>query len=285
MVPQNQTPSPHQLRQQPEQNHLFMASRKKIKRILNCVPSRNQEKDWRFEHAVAALQSKRASSIPNAKDLREDWWRIGDQGSTGSCVGWASADSLLRWHFVKARKIGLATTLSVRFQWMASKEVDEFVSTATTFLEDAGTSIKAALDIARKFGAVEESVLPFNGKLSKLDERVFYSKAARLKIGSYYNLMGGNKLSNFRNWIAKQGPIAAALNCDSAWYNIGRSGQLETYGKASPEDGHAISIVGYTKDHFIIRNSWGKSWGDKGFAYASNEYVQAAISEAYGIMV
>ncbi|MFM8911659.1 MAG: hypothetical protein ACKOE6_01920, partial [Flammeovirgaceae bacterium] len=168
-----------------------MASKKKIKRILNCVPSRNQEKDWRFEHALAAQKGKLARAMPTAKDLREPWWKIGDQGNTGSCVGWASADSLLRWHFVKARKIDAATSLSVRFQWMASKEIDEFVSTATTFLDDAGTSIKSALDIARKFGAVEESVLPFNGTLSKLDERVFYSKAARLKIASYYNLMGG----------------------------------------------------------------------------------------------
>ena len=262
-----------------------MATRKKVKRILNCVPSHHQEKDWRFEHALAAHKGKLARAIPNAKDLREPWWKIGDQGSTGSCVGWASADAVLRWHFVKAKKIDPATSLSVRFQWMASKEIDEFVSTATTFLEDAGTSIKAALDIARKFGAVEDSVLPFNGSLSKLDERVFYARAARLKIASYYNLMGSNKLHNFRQWIATQGPIIATLNCDRSWYDIARNGKLEQYGKASPEDGYAISIVGYTKDYFIVRNSWGTQWGDKGFAYASNAYVQAAINEAYGILV
>jgi hypothetical protein len=34
--------------------------------------------------------------IPESKDLRESWWIIGDQGTTGSCVGWASADSTVR---------------------------------------------------------------------------------------------------------------------------------------------------------------------------------------------
>lgn len=32
---------------------------------------------------------------------------------------------------------------------------------------------------------------------------------------------------------------------------------------------HAILIVGYTSTHWIIKNSWGPSWGDKGFAYVS----------------
>ena len=31
--------------------------------------------------------------------------------------------------------------------------------------------------------------------------------------------------------------------------------------------GHAISLIGWTKDSFIIRNSWGKDWGDKGLTY------------------
>ena len=44
---------------------------------------------------------------------------------------------------------------------MAAKETDEFTSLPTTFIENAGTSLKSALDVARKFGAVSENVLPF----------------------------------------------------------------------------------------------------------------------------
>ena len=33
--------------------------------------------------------------------------------------------------------------------------------------------------------------------------------------------------------------------------------------------GHAMTVVGYddTKEHFIIRNSWGSNWGDEGYCY------------------
>ena len=47
------------------------------------------------------LRQGRALYYPQV-DLRAEWWPIGDQGSTGSCVGWAVADSVLRWHFVQA---------------------------------------------------------------------------------------------------------------------------------------------------------------------------------------
>ena len=31
--------------------------------------------------------------------------------------------------------------------------------------------------------------------------------------------------------------------------------------------GHAVTIVGYTKTAFIIRNSWSEQWGDNGYTY------------------
>src|SRR3712207_8143827 len=45
--------------------------------------------------AVGLLDAAPAAA-PKSKDLRQAWWKVGDQGSTGSCVGWATADSLLR---------------------------------------------------------------------------------------------------------------------------------------------------------------------------------------------
>jgi len=130
---------------------------------LNCLPSRDTENDWQFRHAEeAGLLAAAPAAIPSSKDLRDDlWWTIGDQGSTGSCVGWASADSVLRWHLVTAGRLAQDEPLSPRFQWMAAKETDQFVAQPTTFIETAGTSLKAALDVARKFGAVRDSVLPF----------------------------------------------------------------------------------------------------------------------------
>ncbi|MEM8590451.1 MAG: C1 family peptidase [Pseudomonadota bacterium] len=251
-------------------------------RILNCLPSREPENDWLVDSALAAgLLADR--TIPDAKDLRADWWAIGDQGSTGSCVGWAAGDSVIRWHFVKAGRLSEDQLLSVRYLWMASKETDVFTSRPTTFIEADGTSLKAALDIARNLGVVLDSVLPFGtGELYRGDSRAFYAIAAQNRIASYFNL--GRNLYEWRRWIAENGPILTRLNVDSSWMRASDSGgRLRSYDSGTARGGHAVALVGYTGDEFIVRNSWGTIWGDEGFAYASDDYASAAFTESYGV--
>src|SRR5512146_1953901 len=91
-------------------------------RVLNCIPSRDIERDWRFEHAKRGgiLAAARPAELPKEVDLREGWWPVADQGSTGSCVGWASGDSVIRWHMTKAGLIDQDDRISVRYLWMAS---------------------------------------------------------------------------------------------------------------------------------------------------------------------
>jgi hypothetical protein len=38
------------------------------------------------------------------------------------------------------------------------------------------------------------------------------------------------------------------------------------------DGGHAVAIVGYGKEGFLIKNSWGPDWGDKGYAWISYDY-------------
>jgi len=256
-----------------------------VVRILNCEPSPETEKDWMPEHALAA-GILRAAPVPTSKDLRENWWKIGDQGETGACVGWASADSVLRWHFVNAGRLKKNELLSPRFIWMAAKETDEFTTQPTTFIESDGTSLKSALDIARKFGAVKDDILPFgSGRLFGGEVKTFYALAAQLKIASYVNL--GRDLMTWRRWIAQNGPILTRLNCDNTWMGAkATGGVLATYDAMSANGGHAVALVGYDQQSFIVRNSWGTTlWGDKGFGYASNVYAAAAFTEAYGVNI
>ena len=260
-----------------------MARPRRIKRILNCLPSPDPENDWLVEHAKDAGILAAAPPIPASKDLRAAWWKIGDQGQTGSCVGWATADSVLRWHFVAARRIAENELLAPRFQWMAAKETDEFTARPTTFIEADGTSLKAALDVARKYGAVRDKVLPFaSGKLYGGDEKAFYALAAQLRISAYFNL--GTRLSDWKAWLATKGPILTRLGVDATWDDASATkGKLDAYRPKTVRGGHAVALVGYTPDAFIVRNSWGTTWGDKGFGYASAAYAQAAFTESYGV--
>lgn len=40
---------------------------------------------------------------------------------------------------------------------------------------------------------------------------------------------------------------------------------------------HAIAIVGYNEKGFIIRNSWGTSYGEDGYAFLPNEHINLFI--------
>jgi hypothetical protein len=253
------------------------------KRILNVRPSEKTEQDYTFEHAARTDAVAAAATVPPSKDLRAAWWKINDQGSTGSCVGWGTADGLLRWHFVQAGRIKNNELLAPRFIWMASKETDAFTSQPTSFIESEGTSLKAALDVARKFGEVRDALLPFGtGALYTGDTQTFYATASQLKIQSYFNL----KVADWKSWLATKGPILTRLGVDKAWDDATKTnGNLDAYKPNTVRGGHAVAIVGYKTDRFIVRNSWGTSWGDKGFGYASQAYAQDAFTEAYGVAV
>ncbi len=258
-------------------------------RICNVMPSVGTDTDWTFESALAASAiAAPAAALPASVDLRANWWPVGDQGATGSCVGWASTDGVARYHFVKAGRLGKKEKLSPRFTWMGSKETDEFTNRPQTMIEEAGTSLKAAMDILRKYGAVPDALLPF--KLNQLlyagSEQTFYATAAQRRFASYFNLR--KDFGKWRQWLATQGPLLVALSVDETWDNATNThGKLDTFKANSVRGGHAVACVGYTADRrFILRNSWGSGWGDGGFAYASEAYISAGFfDESYGATI
>jgi Papain family cysteine protease len=254
-------------------------------RLCNLVPSKDTTKDWTFQDALAAGTFGAPAALPNTVDLRKPWWAINDQKDTGSCVGWASADGVLRHHLVQANRIQNNELLSPRFVWMASKETDEFSGKPETFIEEAGTSLKGAMDVLRKYGCVMNDLLPFDlvTRMYIGSENVFYANASTRKIANYFNL--AKNTNQWKAWLASNGPILVGLNVDDTWgAATDTRGLLDTFKPATVRGGHAVCLVGYKDNRFIIRNSWGTGWGDQGFGYASMDYIDKAFfGESYGI--
>jgi C1A family cysteine protease len=244
--------------------------RPETNRICNLVPSRNTEKDWQFHHALAAGALSAPAALPASVDPRAAWWDIGNQENTGSCVGWASTDSVARYTFVKAGRLAQNVKLSPRFTWMSSKETDQFTTRPETMIE----------------GAAPETLLPFHiaTVMYTADEDTFFATAATRKIASYFNLQ--RNLPNWRAWLAAHGPVLVGLNVDHTWDNAtATGGNMDTFQPNTVRGGHAVALVGYRADgRFIVRNSWGTSWGDHGFGYPSEAYINGAFyTESYGV--
>ena len=254
--------------------------------ICNVVPSKGTENDWQLADSIAAGSIGAPAALPPSVDMRAAWWKINSQENTGSCVGWATADGVVRWHMTKAGKISQTTLLSPRHIWMASKETDTITTRPESFIEGAGTTLKAAVDVARKHGVALMDDLPFHiqTKMYTGNENAFYASCAQRKISAYFNLH--RNLSSWKTWLAGTGPILAAFNVDSSWDNAAsNNGNIDTFHPDTVRGGHAICIVGYRADgRFIVRNSWGTTWGVNGFGYLHPDYIAAAFyDESYGV--
>jgi hypothetical protein len=243
--------------------------------------SRETENDYGPEKAGLG-----EAPLPDTVDLRQGWHTVSDQGHTASCVGWTVADSVLRWHLVKAGRLPTDQPLSARHVWMAAKETDQREEYPSTFLEQDGTSLKAGLDVVRKFGAVLEAELPWNGLASGSPED-YYRSAKSRRIMAYFNLGDDSvpdrtaHFEEWRKWLARSGPVAVLMKLDRHV----QSAQLDTFDPDSVTGSHAAALFGYGPDHFLLRSSWGPTWGDGGYAKMSLDYTAQAVIESYGVMV
>lgn len=130
-----------------------------------------------------------------------------------------------------------------------------------------------------------DDALPLDGGLSELSQAAFYTQAAGLRIASFHNL--GIDPDQWRQWLASNGgPILTRIDVDATWDRAtDTGGHLKGFQPDTKRGGHAVCVVGYTPDYFIVRNSWGDAWGDKGFAYAWSDYFKAAFTEGYGAVL
>jgi len=86
------------------------------------------------------------------------------------------------------------------------------------------------------------------------------------KITKYTDVQKGT--DNLAEAVANVGPISVAVNANTFW-QLYSSGVLDPLACPGSKLDHGVAAVGYGtdsgKDYWIIKNSWGKTWGEKGY--------------------
>ena len=109
-------------------------------------------------------------------------------------------------------------------------------------------------------GVVSESSYPYMNKAGSCVRSQKGSPVAYVK--DFKRLDGED---TFPEAMATYGPMGVSLLVDGdGWYKYSSG----VYSGPCGDGGHAVNIVGYGTDngqaYWIIKNSWGPGWGDKG---------------------
>jgi hypothetical protein len=79
-----------------------------------------------------------------------------------------------------------------------------------------------------------------------------------------------------------------SINVGSTWMSL-RGDTIADWTPAQIEGGHAVLLSGYRHKNgqrqFLVHNSWGKDWGDGGYAWISETALRQYIKQAYKVVV
>jgi C1A family cysteine protease len=138
-----------------------------------------------------------------------------------------------------------------------------------------GGEMYGAIQYATDFGMESEASYPYHA----VDQNCRYNKNdVIMKANGYKNVATNNALA-LKTAIA-DGPVSVAIEADTFVFQFYSGGILNSKACGTDLD-HGVVAVGYGADasgkpYYIVRNSWGSSWGVGG-------YVNIAIVDGPGI--
>ena len=190
-----------------------------------------------------------ASKLPAKVDLRPYMTAVENQSTLGSCTANAAAGAyeyLKKWHQQEN------FDLSRLFLYYNTRAMTDRVN------EDCGGNFYDVME------AIEKN----------FEKAINYYEEAKQNVISKYEQVELD-LTAWKSVLAEGYPIVFGIGTSSAFDNP-RNGFIPTpkSGEAD-QGGHAMCCVGYSDPDkvFIVRNSWGHQWGDKGYCYIPYSYM------------
>ncbi|CAH9111092.1 unnamed protein product [Cuscuta epithymum] len=194
-------------------------------------------------------------SLPDSVDWREKGAvsEVKNQGSCGSCWAFSTIAAV-----EGVNKIVSGSLVSLSEQ--------ELVDCDTSYNEGCnGGLMDYAFEFIIKNGGIDtEKDYPYTAKDGKCDS---YRKnnAKVVTIDGYEDVPVNNEAA-LKKALANQ-PIAVAIEAGGMDFQLYESGIFT--GSCGTDLDHGVAVVGYGTengvDYWIVKNSWGAAWGEKGY--------------------
>ena len=218
---------------------------------------------------------KSAIILPSKIDLTNNCPNVYDQGNLGSCTANAIAGAI-EFDFIKQKHSDIIP--SRLFIYYNERLMEGTVKV------DAGAQIRDGIKSVANQGVCAESTWKYIVEYFKRKPTAFaYKSALNNLVTSYQRLP--QDLNTLKQCLAEGYPFVFGFAVFSSFetQEVANTGivNLPT-SNDTMVGGHAVMCVGYddATERFIVRNSWGTDWGNKGYftipySYLTNQGLAA----------
>jgi len=210
--------------------------------------------------------------LPPLVDLRPNCPSILDQGNLGSCTANAISNAFL---FEKMKqKDAILFQPSRLFIYYNERAIEG------TIRLDSGAQIRDGIKTINKQGVCSEIEWPYTtSKFKTKPSAKCFIDALQNQLLQYLSI--SQDLTSLKSSLAQGYPFPFGFSVYESFESdeVAKTGIVPMPSKDEKcMGGHAVLAVGYddSKKAFIVMNSWGTSWGDKGFFYLPYDYMTNA---------